>query len=264
MTNEQLNRTFARMGARVSIDNTPPRWGVSRLAINVLRDRSGEYFHIDNSANVELQVLDVRAQDRHLLLMSREGRDKHRYLLGHDERHWFVAGVPESTPVSNVRDAKDALKPDAVRLAEIGLDAATRNRRHNKARHRQGEWFFVPDPNFIPPSDWRFAVLRNEPISRGRGSKPHVCEELYRSGGEDVYVSGGAYSGGITEGQYIALGDRERRRHNWTVMKRNPDVWVRGAIRHPDHATLHLNGWHKVVSNTEHLSYAMRHITFLD
>src|SRR5215831_15309274 len=50
-------------------------------------------------------------------------------------------------------------------------------------------------------------VLRNEPIARG-GGKPHVREELYRFGGETVYVSPGAPNG-LTDEQYKALSEGE-------------------------------------------------------
>ena len=45
---------------------------------------------------------------------------KDKFLCGHDERHWFVAGVPERAPVSNVVTAMEALKPDVVRAQERG------------------------------------------------------------------------------------------------------------------------------------------------
>ena len=105
-------------------------------------------------------------------------------------------------------------------------------------------------------------VLRNEPIARG-GGKPHVCEELYRFGGETVYVSPGAPNG-LTNEQYRALSEGERSRWNWRVMRRNPKVYVRGRFRHPDHKTVVLDGWHEVLSNTENLSHAMRNVAFLD
>jgi hypothetical protein len=47
-------------------------------------------------------------------------------------------------------------------------------------------------------------------------------------------------------------------------MRRNPKVYVRGRVRHPDHATVTLDGWHEVFSNTEHLSKAMGDVVFLD
>ena len=34
-------------------------------------------------------------------------------------------------------------------------------------------------------------------------------------------------------------------------LRRDVGVHVRGRIRHPDHATITLHGWHRVVLNTE-------------
>jgi hypothetical protein len=231
------------------------------LALDVRQDRHGEYFLISRAqaSTTELVVLDVQPKDRHLLLMSRSAAEKHRFLLGHDERHWFVAGIPESTPVSRVRDAKQALKPDLVQSSERGVRTKYRDRRSNAARIRQGEWFFVPARQVRVE---RLLVLRNEPIARG-GGKPHVCEELYRFGGETVYVSPGAPNG-LTDEQYRALSEGERSRWTWRVMRRNPRVYVRGRVRHPDHKTVALDGWHEVFSNTENLSHAMRNVAFLD
>ena len=47
-------------------------------------------------------------------------------------------------------------------------------------------------------------------------------------------------------------------------MQRNPLVYVRGRVRHPDHATINLRGWHRVVMNTESQARAMRNVAFLD
>jgi hypothetical protein len=231
------------------------------LALDVRQDQHGEYFLISRAqaSTTELVVLDVQPRDRHLLLLSRSAAEKHRFLLGHDERHWFVAGIPESTPVSRVRDAKQALKPDLVQTSERGVRTKYRDRRSNAARIRQGEWFFVPAPQVRVEL---LLVLRNEPIARG-GGKPHVCEELYRFGGETVYVSPGAPNG-LTDEQYRALSEGERNRWNWRVMRRNPRVYVRGRVRHSDHKTVTLDGWHEVLSNTENLSHAMRNVAFLD
>jgi hypothetical protein len=262
-----LERAFARMGARVEFGQLMRRNRLSGrmvsedLALDVRQDRHGEYFLISRAqaSTTELVVLDVQPRDRHLLLLSRSDVEKHRFLLGHDERHWFVAGIPESKPVSRVRDAKQALKPDLVQSSELGVRTKYRDRRSNAARIRQGEWFFVPAPQVRVEL---LLVLRNEPIARG-GGKPHVCEEVYRFGGETVYVSPGAPNG-LTDEQYRALSEGERSRWNWRVMRRNPKVYVRGRVRHHDHKTVVLDGWHEVLSNTESLSHAMRNVAFLD
>jgi hypothetical protein len=262
-----LERAFVKMGARVKFEGAKTRWMDGRrvrpdLALDVRNDDKGEYFLIsrDREAVEELIVLDVQPRDRHLVLMSRERGEKHRFLLGHDERHWFVASIPEVTPVSRVRDAKLALKPAAVVASESRVRSRERDRRRNAARIRQGEWFFVPATNV---SMNPLLLLRNEPLVRSRGGKPHLCEQLYRFGGETVYVSPGTPNG-LTDDEYRALSDGERSRWSWRVMRRNPRVYVRGRVRHPDHATVVLDDWHEVFSNTEHLSHAMRNVVFLD
>jgi hypothetical protein len=264
MNVDLLERSFGKMGARVKFGEIVPRCGtpLRDLVLDVGSDKDGEYFEIRrrNASLPELVVLDVQPRERHLLLMSRNGREKHRFLLGHDERHWFVAGIPESTPVSRVRDAKHALKPEVVLASESRLRSKYRDRRANAARIRQGEWFFVPA--FVPTIN-RLLILRNEPLVRGRGSKPHMCEELYHFGGETVYVSPAAPNG-LTEGEYRALSTEARQRSNWRMMKRNAKVYVRGRVRHSDHATVVLDGWHEVLMNTENLSAAMSDVVFLD
>jgi hypothetical protein len=41
-------------------------------------------------------------------------------------------------------------------------------------------------------------------------------------------------------------------------------VFPKGAVRHPDHATIRVAGWHRVLMNTEQGALAMRHVTFTD
>src|SRR5206468_6855944 len=92
-------------------------------------------------AGAEIAVLDVQPADRHLLLLVREGKDKSKFLCGHDERHYFVAAIPEAAPVGTVRQAKEALKPAEVQSAQAHkrLKGKARNRRRNAAFVRQGE-----------------------------------------------------------------------------------------------------------------------------
>jgi hypothetical protein len=47
-------------------------------------------------------------------------------------------------------------------------------------------------------------------------------------------------------------------------MRRNAGVYVKGRIRHADHATITLHGWHQVLLNTEGESKAMQSVAFLD
>jgi hypothetical protein len=266
-TQNPLERPFARMGARVQFEDlVPDRWTrvVAPVVLDVRRDKQGEFFLVRQRADVTLEVLDVQPSHRHLLLLTRapdsNGGTKARFLLGHDERHWFVAAIPEGNPVSTVSAARQALKPEQVVLAEHGIRTKSRERRVNKARARQGEWFFVPRTNFAANPR---LILRNEPLVRGRGSKPHLCQELYREGGETVYVNR-QYPNGLTQAQFARLGEKVRSQAGWRTMVRNPRVLVRGTVRHSDHKTILLNGWHEVFMNTENRAAAMRHVAFLD
>src|SRR6476620_3770640 len=110
MGTEVLERRFAAIGARLNIVGPPT--GAPRIDIG--QDSRGEFFDVRFSRTgrpIELFVVDVDRADRHLLLLVRDGREKSKFLCGHDERHWFVAGIPEAAPVGTVPQAKDALKP---------------------------------------------------------------------------------------------------------------------------------------------------------
>jgi hypothetical protein len=265
-----LETKFARIGARLKFADglgTRRRFIPLRgVSFDVQSDRRGEYFELigRREAAAEVEVLDVQPADRHLLLLVREGGEKSKFLCGHDERHWFVAAVPESAPVGTVRAAKEALKPPEVRTAQAkaGLSAAAGNRRKNAAYRRQGEWFFIPAPWLNVHES---LVLRNEPITRGNGGKPHWCEFCYRTGGVPVYVCG-RYPGGVNEPLYRRLLDDEpdAQSWGWRLMRLNAEVYVRGRVRHADHRTITLHGWHRVVMNTENQSRALQNVAFLD
>ncbi len=175
MDTNLLDIKFARMGARLKIADRPARRNRTAgvVSLDVQADRKGEFFEIvrQPGAEVEIAVLDVQPADRHLLLLVREGKDKSKFLCGHDERHWFVAGIPETAPVGTVRQAKEALKPAEVLSAQAGkrLRAKARNRRKNAAFVRQGEWFFLPVPGFAVDEK---LVLPNEPLRRGTAASP--------------------------------------------------------------------------------------------
>src|SRR5206468_6923165 len=143
------------------------------------------------------------------------------FLGGHDERHWFVAGIPESAPVGTVRQAKEALKPAEVRLAQAlqGLRAEARARRKNAAYVRQGEWFFLPVPGLAVDEK---LVLANEPLTRGNGGKPHWAEFCYRKGGQTVWVCS-RYPNGVTEDEYRRIWQADPVSHGWGWRVMRPD-----------------------------------------
>ena len=271
METDLIASKFEAMGARVKF-NTPPRhvWGLREepnedaVTLDIRRDRKGEYFDIRAGANIGLNVIDLRPGERHLLLMSRSKEGKSKFLCGHDERHWFVAAVPEAASASNVSTAMDALKPPEVLEAQERkrIKHKARNLRKTNASIRQGEWFFIPAPHLKVDDH---LVLKDEPLVRG--GKPHVAEYLYRRGGETVYVSGD-YPDGLTQEQFTDLKHQPTGQAGWLgrfrTMRRNAQVFVKGTITHPDHKTIRLTTWHEVKPNTETQAKAMRHVAFLD
>jgi hypothetical protein len=160
-------------------------------------------------------------------LVRRVTPDQKRHMLcGLDERQLFVAQLPKG--VSTVREAHACLKAPKVREVEGRGGGAI----------RQGEWFFmeahegelhnieyglrrnhlviersVPIGPFTVPGGLR--GMRR--VRQFRGN-PHTADELIVTG-------------------HMREGLRE--------------VFVRGRIRHVDHATVKLRGWHSVVRNTE-------------
>ena len=136
-----IKKKFDRLGARAKIRPFVGRVGRGPVVIDVGSDRRGEFFDIQANQDADLEVIDVRPKDRHLLLMVRQPGQragepdiKDKFLCGHDERHWFVAGVPDNTAVSDVTTAKESLKPDLVRRLESGKKGKRRKRQRPQDR----------------------------------------------------------------------------------------------------------------------------------
>ena len=245
------------------------RFRPGSFSIDIRNTKDGERFLIAGRdlGREDIKILDLKPDEKHLLMMwrERETGTKHKYLCGHDERHWFVAAVPDKKGgVKDVYDAMEALKPEAVKDRErkAGLKGHIRRERHNAARKRQGEWFFIPVWNPMPKD---VVVLKNEPINRG-GGKPHRCEFLTRSGGTSVWTCL-KFPNGVEEATYRRLlkRDRDAKTWNWQVRVADAKVYVKGRVTHADHATLDLgNVWHEVLMNRENEAPSMKHMRFLD
>ena len=276
MNANHIESKFAAMGARLKVREIASRWrqgdrswvSPRDFAVDIQRDGQGEFFELrvptHLSESLDVAVMQAEPKQRHLLLAVRKaGTDAKldRFLCGHDEREWFVAAVPGGA--SSVRQAMDALQPQDVRAALTRNHVSSRKRyaRKNRAFRRQGEWFFVPEPSFVVDEK---LILRNEPLRRGAG-KPHLVEDLFRSGGETVHVCR-RHPNGVMPDEYRSILHRnpDAARWGWQVMRRNPGVYARGTVRHSDHATITLPFWHRVIMSTETQSCAMANVAFLD
>lgn len=286
-----LLRQFERIGAEIEVDTIAPGavrdagTPARRLALNegygldVIQERRNERYSLivraDLTETLEFTALDVQPRMRHLLLMARRTDEdgvpvsggKSKFLCGHDERHWFVA-VPRET-VSSVNEAMEALKPGGVARVQqrLGVRAKDWNRRKNAGFIRQGEWFFIPEPDFVAPSN--ALILKDEPLRRGGTGKPHTIEFLYRFGGEEIQVCD-RYPNGVSPAQYRRLmqNNPAARSWNWRTLRRNPRVFAKGKVSHADHATITLPFWHQVLMNTEQVVTAngqiSRNVSFID
>jgi hypothetical protein len=262
MNYESISKQFAKMGARAKVREIT-REGGEDYILDVHKDKRGEFYDIGiRPKECELQVINIDPDDRHMVVLFKDedGR-KERYLCGHDERSWFVAAVPGGA--NTVWEAKEALKPEAARDSQIkkGVRKSKRQKRHNEGYLRQGEWFFIPEPNLVVDEK---LVIRNEPVRRS-GSKPHIVEEIYRTGGTTVYVNR-EHPDGITQDKYDELlaKDPSQRSKNWRTARRNAGVYGRGKVTHSDHATIELPGWHRIIPNTESNTSWATNMTFLD
>jgi hypothetical protein len=262
---QSLQKHFGRIGARVKIVEAGASLGRRQfINIDIGADAKGEYFDIKWNPvdGGDLFVVNVEPKMKHLLLMARRLASVERFLCGHDERHWFVSAVPNDGVV-NVRTAFDALRPGWIRReVELRVKPKNRYRRRNEVFVRQGEWFFIPMPWMR--NDTKLA-LKNEPLSRGAGSKPHMCEYMLRFTGEAVMVCS-KYPRGVSREKYerILWSKPDARNWNWTPMRRNAAVFAAGRVWHPDHKTITLDGWHQVFMNTEGQAPGSQSVTFLD
>jgi len=267
---------FEKMGARVKFDDLSrfrQRRG-SSFTVDVRRDKKGEYFDIRHGDEVDISVIDIDINDRHLLLMAKIPNinphfkpDNIKVLCGHDEREWFSSQV--SGVSINVDSAKQALKPDLVIESQkrAGVKTKNKHKRKNKGFIRQGEWFFIPVDYIDVPND---LILKKEPLMLSgvrAGNKPHMAEFAFRRGGEQVYVpnvgwntvskvdrtSRDKLNAGLTNDERKEFYKKypEAKNWGWRPMVRNPELYVRGNVRHPDHKTIKLRGWHRVVVNGE-------------
>jgi hypothetical protein len=143
------------------------------------------------------------------------GRKRH-FLCGMDEQHLFIAELP--CGASSTHAAREALRaPDVPSSLVLRGEKVL----------RQGEWFFLPllprDRAEVDAIVAKGKTLRDVGIAQAaripRAGRPHVAEEV-------VLVEDGARAPARA-------------------------VFVRGAVRHPDHQTLVLREFRRTVPNRE-------------
>ena len=183
--------------------------------IDIITQDQHEAYRVQSPLDdpLTLEVVDVHPRLRHLVLDVTGWRlpISGRYLCGHDESHWFVAGLQFGRPTGTVRGAMESLKPEIVRREQRRRGVRHRkDRRRTAAYVRQGEWFFLPRPHVHV----REALVERHGQLARPGGKPHWVDEIYRAPG-------------------------------------HAELFVRGRVQHVDHQTITFDVWHRVVQNNE-------------
>jgi hypothetical protein len=205
-----LRHAFAEIGARLAADTFGTRFEIDIVSRNGAESYQMQRPRFDA---LRFDVMDVNPHLRHLVLdVSGERLPiSGRYLCGHDESHWFVAGLEFGRRTMTVRGAMESLKPELVCRAQRRMGVAHRRHRRRTAVYvRQGEWFFLPRPKMHVAD---VLIEQGGRLTR-EGGKPHRVDELYRAPGRD-------------------------------------ETFVRGRVQHADHETIVLDAWHRVVRNNE-------------
>ena len=239
-----LEKALTKLGYALQLNEgrKPPAVGY-RIDAQGSNGRN-ERFVIDLNDNIELVPLDTNVREEGVLILIRdraENQNLAKLLLGHDERQLFVAAAP--LRAKTVLEVKEELKPAIVRRVERQADvrAKKKHKHRNEARVRQGDFFFIPTEDSVDET----LLQKNQPLRRGRGNA-HMLEEAVEIGGEAGYESGGRF---IRIREYNRLDDRSKELYRQT--RRNARIYARGKVRHPEHRTIVLKGWHLVVPNTE-------------
>ncbi len=202
-----LKEKFEEAGLAIRVVDRASRvssGNIFTLSVHVDRNgtRTRETFHLHPGA-ADVKVLNIDKALRQLVLFvnepvrvfttrrwdpaaretvttSHQAGGRTKYLIGMDERSYFMA--PVASTVTTVLDAHRALKPAAVASLE------TRKNRAGKIV-RQGEWFFVPltSAEVCELEAAKPVIHKKTPIP-GAG-KPHTADELFHFG-ENYYARG--------------------------------------------------------------------------
>jgi hypothetical protein len=197
--------------------------------------------------------------------------EKRHFLMGMDECHLFVCRLPRAA--TTVAEAHRILAPETVRS----------NRALKKKVVRQGEWFFTPVSQDVEEQIAayiaKYGVLKGQRIGPvGRRGRPHIATEMVRMKVR-VGLSARERASQINEfrsaiasmnamrakiGVRLSGGQVVRREADLPEFRMESIEYVRGAVKHPDHHSLRLAGWHSVSVNTERTDEIARGMTWID
>lgn len=155
---------------------------ISSGTIRQLKKRFGENWIEEIAKERHLNPKDIKYDQKSetAMVTSKTSGLKEKYLCGMDERHLFIAKIPNN--VTTVVQAHGSLKSD-------GADLLSKRKTKSKFKTkvvRQGEWFFLP-VSIESIREMETMIKKNQiviqkKVAIGSGGKPHVADELVRNG----------------------------------------------------------------------------------
>ena len=216
-----------------------------------------------------------RPAKKELVIVERTPKESRTFLLGMDERQLFMTQV--SRNINTVVAAHASLKTPTVTFFEGKADGKT---------IRQGEWFFVnitsDEQKAIDDALKKnlIGIKSKEPIGNHagrRGGKPHTADELiimapssnrvrhvvlpsivnahiYGRKDKEVGLEEMLKFNNLTRADVIEWNPNSLTLVVWLKSPRansRTEIFVRGSVKHLDHATVKFSNWRKVIGNTE-------------
>ncbi len=250
---QKIIEAFKKIGANAVINLLKPgtvsrnRRGF-RISIREDRKKHASCFDLHVWDGTRIYVQDVSPKDHALLLKVNWTKERGRYihedfLCGRDDHGWYVTALKGHTAHS-VEEAFESLRPAEIRsaLRTENVPRSKWNKHRNKAFLRQGEWFFIPMPPDFKPK----GVVRKKEHLGVRG-KPHIADFVCSEG--VVRYRHNRFLNLFTREEVAKL--EKEGETGFRPVFIVQETFAKGRVVHPDHRTVILDGWHRVVPNTE-------------
>ena len=200
--------------------------------------REGKYkevFGLFVGEDSKLHILDIDSKTSHMLIMVETGGSRKRYLLGNDRGKYFVSQLKKSK-ASNVKQAFSELQPDNVKKAKKKKEKVI----------RQGEWFFIPTPDFTVPKncyiEYKTSIDRQNNYFWEKDTHTHIADELVRVPIEEEMPEEAIEEVGKEEVWGLV---------EWKTDEPKEEIYVRGKVIHREHAKVKFKEWHRAYRNLE-------------
>ena len=160
-----------------------------------------------------------------------------------------------------MHEAMDSLKPQAVQRKERRRQG--KRRRRSDVYIRQGEWFLHSRaPMRASLRAGLCATLRSCVVPAARPTSAKRCS--WTASPSTLCERYPKLAFFESEYKEILKTRRKAKQWKWRRLRLDPDIYVRGWIRHPDHNPLHLDGWHFVQMNTERQGSSLVRVVYRD